>query len=57
MIRTVAGTDLDMTFSRLVVFLPYSKNPHFISTIPETKLSTELHNFRSIWTKCSYIET
>jgi hypothetical protein len=49
MIRTVAGNDLDMTFSRLVVFLPYSKNPHFISTIPETTLSTELHNFRSIW--------
>ena len=28
-----------------------------ISTIPVAELPSELHNFWSIWTKCSHIET
>jgi hypothetical protein len=30
---------------------------HFICAVPMAELSTELHNFWSIWTKCSHIET
>lgn len=51
----LASRDTQIT-SQLYCF-DMLKKLNVISTVPVAVLPTELHNFWSIWAKCSHIET